>query len=128
MLHAAGTALHLVADGTITARGRLASALRPPPDRYVYDGDRPHRGSWQAEMIRFEAVLAPARTDREVARRLLTLLTQNCPTLKWFEEERAFLLAVGVPADFLPSARELGLTDLRDRQPRDGHPVRQHDQ
>jgi hypothetical protein len=63
-------------------------------------------------MIRFETALAPARTDREAARRLLAPLTQNCPTLNWFEEERPFLIGVGVPADFLPSARELGRTDL----------------
>ncbi|WP_308294023.1 TniQ family protein [Streptomyces sp. UNOC14_S4] len=111
MLHAAGTALHLVADGTITARGRLASALRPPPDQYVYDGDRPRRGSWLEEMVRWETVLAPARTDRDAARRLLSLLTQNSP-LRWFEEERAFLIDAGVPANFLPTARELGRTTL----------------
>ncbi|MFC7331351.1 TniQ family protein [Marinactinospora rubrisoli] len=48
MLRAAGTALHLAAEGKIAARGRLASALRPPPHRHVYDGDRPspHRTVW----------------------------------------------------------------------------------
>jgi hypothetical protein len=51
MLHAAGTALHLAAAGTITAHGRLASVLQPPPDRHVYAGDRPHRGSWTEEMV-----------------------------------------------------------------------------
>jgi hypothetical protein len=30
MLHAAATALHLAAEGRITARGRLASAIQPP--------------------------------------------------------------------------------------------------
>ena len=51
MLHAAGTALHLVADGTIIAFGRLASTLRRE-DRHIYDGDRPspHRSSWQEAM------------------------------------------------------------------------------
>lgn len=112
MLHAVGTALHLSEEGAITARGRLASALRPPPCRYDYDGDRPHRGFRPEEMVRQERALAPARADREAARRLLVLLTQNCPTLNWFEEERAFLIDAGIPAAFLPSARELGRTDL----------------
>jgi hypothetical protein len=35
MRHAAGAALHLVADGAITARGKFASALRPPAGRHV---------------------------------------------------------------------------------------------
>jgi hypothetical protein len=41
MLHAAATALHLAAEGRITARGRLASAAQPPLHQHVYDGDRP---------------------------------------------------------------------------------------
>jgi len=41
MLHAAATALQLAADGLITARGALGSALRPAAHRHVYDGDQP---------------------------------------------------------------------------------------
>jgi hypothetical protein len=40
------------------------------------------------------------------------LLTLACRTLDRFEEERSFLFGVGVPAEFLPSARELGRADL----------------
>ncbi|MDH2394080.1 TniQ family protein [Streptomyces sp. HNM0663] len=113
MLHAAGTALRLVADGTIIAFGRLASTLRPE-HRHIYDGDRPapHRNSWQEAMDQIEAALALARTDRDAARQLLVLLTLGCRTLDRFEEQRAFLFGVGVPVDFLPSAGELGRVDL----------------
>ncbi|MEE1806722.1 hypothetical protein [Streptomyces sp. BE133] len=55
---------------------------------------------------------AAARTDRDAARQLLVLLTLGCRTLDRFEEQRAFLFGVGVPAEFLPSARELGRFDL----------------
>jgi hypothetical protein len=113
MLHAAGTALHLVADGTVIAFGRLASTLRRE-HRHVYDGDRPspHRSSWQETMAEMEAALDLARTDRDAARQLLILLTLGCRTLDRFEEERAFLFGVGVPAEFIPSARDLGRVDL----------------
>ncbi|MGY0063749.1 TniQ family protein [Streptomyces sp. LZ34] len=113
MLHAAGTALNLAAKGTVIACGRLASTLRPE-QRHVYDGDRPapHRSSWQEAMDQIETALALARTDRDAARQLLILLTLGCRTINRFEEERAFLFGAGVPADFLPSARELGRIDL----------------
>lgn len=111
MLHAVDTALRLVAEGTVIAFGRLASTLRSE-HRYLYDGDRPHRSSWQEAMDQMEAALALARTDRDAARQLLGLLTLGCRALGRFEEQRAFLFGVGVPADFLPSARELGRTDL----------------
>ncbi|MFD1271805.1 hypothetical protein ACFQ51_06855 [Streptomyces kaempferi] len=42
----------------------------------------------------------------------MILLTLGCRTLDWFEEERAFLFGVGVPAEFLPGAHDLGRTDL----------------
>ncbi|WP_067603689.1 TniQ family protein [Nocardiopsis listeri] len=114
MLHAAGTALHLAADGAITARGRFASALRPPAGRHVYDGDRPspHRTAWQEAVTELEAALTLARTDRDTARQLLALLTLGCRTLDRFEQERAYLFGAGVPAEFLPGAWELGREDL----------------
>ncbi|MFC7331352.1 hypothetical protein [Marinactinospora rubrisoli] len=59
-----------------------------------------------------EAVLNLARRDRGTARRLLHFLTLGCRTLNRFEEERAYLFGAGVPAEFLPSARELGHDDL----------------
>lgn len=114
MLHAAATALHLAADGRITARGTLASALRPAVHQHVYDGDQPspHRNAWQEAMAEMEAAITQARTDRDTARQLLALLTIGCRTLDRFEDERAYLFGIGIPAEFLPSARELGRIDL----------------
>jgi hypothetical protein len=59
-----------------------------------------------------EAALTLARTDRGTARQLLVVLTLGCHTRDRFEQERAFLFGAGVPAEFLPSARELGREDL----------------
>lgn len=114
MLHAAATALALAADGRITARGTLGSALRPTVHQHVYDGDRPspHQNAWQEAMAEMEAAIVLARTDRATARQLLALLTIGCRTLDQFEEERAYLFGIGIPAEFLPSARELGRIDL----------------
>ncbi len=114
MLHAAATALQLAADGLITARGALGSALRPAAHRHVYDGDQPcrHASAWQEAIAEVNAAVTLARTDRDAARQLLALLTIGCPTLDRFEEERAYLFGIGIPAEFLPSARDLGRTDL----------------
>lgn len=59
-----------------------------------------------------EPLATLARTDRDTAWQLLALLTVGCRTLDRFEEERAFLFGIGIPARFLSSARELGCTDL----------------
>lgn len=114
MLHAAATALQLAADGRITARGTLGSALKPAPHHHVYDGDRPspHQNAWQEAMAEREAAIVLARTDRDTARQLLALLTIGCRTLDRFEEERAYLFGIGIPVEFLPNARELGRIDL----------------
>jgi hypothetical protein len=53
-----------------------------------------------------------ARTEPVAARQLLHMLTFACRTLARFEEERAYLSKWGIPAEFLPSARELDRTDL----------------
>jgi TniQ len=49
MLRAAAVAVQLAADGRITARGVLGTAIRPTPPRRVYDGDRPspYRNVWR---------------------------------------------------------------------------------
>ncbi len=114
MLHAAAAALQLAADGRITARGTLGSALAPAPRRHVYDGDQPspHVNAWQEAIAQAEAAIALARTDRDTARQLLALLTIGCRTRDRFEEECAYLFGIGIPAGFLPSARELGRADL----------------
>lgn len=108
MLHAAATALDLAANGRISARGVFGPVLGPTPHRPVYEGDRPPP-DLPAMM---DDVLAEARRDRGAARQLLTLLTFSCRTLARFEEERAYLFGVGVPAEFLPSARDFGRLDL----------------
>jgi hypothetical protein len=61
-----------------------------------------------------DAAITLARTDRDTARQLLTVLTSSCRTLDHYEEERTCLLGIGIPAGFLPlpSARELGRSDL----------------
>jgi hypothetical protein len=114
MQHAAATALQLAADGRITARGVLGSALAPSRPRHVYDGDQPspNVNAWQEAIAQMEAVITLARTDRDTARKLLALLTIGCRTRDRFEDERAYLFGVGIPAGFLPSARELGRSDL----------------
>jgi len=59
-----------------------------------------------------QAAITLSRTDRDTARQLLALLTIGCRTLDRFEEERTSLFGIGIPADFLPSARELGRVDF----------------
>lgn len=57
--------------------------------------------------------MTAARTDPEPARRLLGWLTLQCRTAAQLEQERAFLVRAGVPAEFLPTtAGNLGRTDL----------------
>jgi hypothetical protein len=113
MLHAAAVALDLAATGGIIACGRLASALAPPR-LHVYDGDPPDpaRGAWAEAVAQMEAAIKQAHTDHDTARQLLSLLTFGCRTLDRFEEERAYLFGIGIPAEFLPSARDFGRDDL----------------
>jgi hypothetical protein len=116
MLHAAAVALDLAATGRIIARGRLASALALPR-RHVYDGDAPAppdpvATAWAEAMAQFEKAIEQARTDPDTARQLLGLLTFGCRTLDRFEEQRSYLFGIGIPAGFLPSAREFGRADL----------------
>jgi TniQ len=116
MLHAAAVALHLAAERQITARGRLASTLAPPR-LHVYDGDPPDppdpvRTAWAEAMAQMEAAIAQARTDRDTAHQLLSLLTFGCRTLARFDEQRAYLFGIGIPAEFLPTARKFGRADL----------------
>jgi TniQ len=115
MLHAAAAALQLAADGQITARGALGSALRPAPHRHVYDGDQPspqRPSAWNELMKALNDSVTLARTDRDAARHLLIMLTIGCRTLDRFEKERSYLSGIGIPAEFLPGAREIGRNDL----------------
>ena len=115
MLHAAAAALQLAADGQITARGVFGPAVQPAPHRHVYDGDRPSSprpSAWDELMAAVSDAVALARTDGNAARQLLALLTIGCRTLDRFEEKRSYLSGIGIPAGFLPSAREIGRDDL----------------
>jgi hypothetical protein len=92
-------------------------ADRSPTDassRHVYGGDQPalHVNAWQEAMAQVETAITLARTDRDTARQLLALLTIGCRTRNRFEDERAYLFGIGIPAGFLPSAHELGRADL----------------
>lgn len=122
MLHAAAVALQMAADGLITPRGVLGSAVRPAPRVHVYDGDQPHRDqprpdephrdAWAELMEEVAAAVDRSRTDPGTARQFLAMLTIGCRTLDSFEEQRSYLFGIGIPAEFLPPAREFGRTDL----------------
>jgi hypothetical protein len=86
--------------------------VRPSPQVRVYDGDQPHRDAWAELMEEVNAAVGRARTDPGTARQLLTMLTIGCRTLDNFEEQRSYLFGIGIPAAFLPGARELGRGDL----------------
>jgi len=115
LLLAAATALHLAADGRISPCGVLGGALHPAVHQHVYDGDRPDpaQTAWQEAVTALEAAVIQARADPAVARHLLTLLTHGCRTRDRFEQERAYLFGAGIPAEYLPTAAELGRVDLR---------------
>ena len=114
ILHAAATALQLAADGRITARGTLGSALQLPGHQHVYDGDRPapYQSVWQEAVAEVEAAITLARTDRDTAGQLLALLTIGCRNTRPVREGTRLSLRHRHPARFLPSARELGDADL----------------
>jgi hypothetical protein len=42
----------------------------------------------------------------------LALITIGCRTRDRFEQERAFLFGIGIPAEYLPTPAELGRVDL----------------
>jgi hypothetical protein len=59
VLHAAAVALQSAADGRITARGVLGSAVQPAPSRWAYAGDplAPHSTTWPDLTAAAEAAL-----------------------------------------------------------------------
>jgi hypothetical protein len=63
-------------------------------------------------MTQMEKAIEHARTDRDTAQQLLHLLTFSCCTLTRLEDQRAYLFGVGIPAEFLPIAGELGRDHL----------------
>ncbi|WP_233608701.1 hypothetical protein [Nocardia stercoris] len=108
MRHAAAVALDLVAARDITAEGDLASALVTPPPTSVYEGDRPTPlvTAWRRAITEVTAAIDRARIDPATAQQLLTLATLSTRTLDHFQRERAFLVELGIPTDFLPTATE----------------------
>jgi hypothetical protein len=118
MLHAASVALQLAADSLIDPRGVLGSAVRPARRFHVYDGDQPRRDrhpprdAWEELVEQLNAAIDRARTDPGTARSILAMLTIACRNLDSFEEQRSYLFGIGIPAAFLPTAREFGRGDL----------------
>ncbi len=109
MLHAAAVALHLAADGRLTARGVHGGAVQPTPPRRVYDGDppSPNRTVWTEVAVTAQEMLELARTDSGAARHLLALITMGRRTREANEQGIALLRRHGVPAGFLPADYDL---------------------
>ena len=76
--------------------------------RVELPGRSVHAGVW----FRLLRSLLDEATGRDTARQLLSLLTFGCRTLARFDEQRAYLFGIGIPAEFLPTAREFGRDDL----------------
>lgn len=112
MAGAAATALHLAGTGEITARGTLGRYLAREPHRDVYEGDR-RAWKWKQAEAELHAMIAQARTDPGVARRVLVMFTAGSRTLAGFHRERQYLLSLGIPAEHLPDHHALGRADLR---------------
>lgn len=114
LLTGAAHALRLAADSKITALGTWGSALATPPYRPVFDGDPPDPDVAEIRRLRaeFQAWFEVARTDRGRAREVTIMYTRRCRNLLEFGRERDWLLGQGIPAEFVPGARELGRADL----------------
>jgi hypothetical protein len=111
MISAAATALHLAGTGQITASGTLGRYLAREPHCDVYEGDRQ---AWEMKQAAAElgAMVSQARTDQDVARRVLAMFTAGSRTLASFYRERQFLAGLGIPARLLPDHGALGRSDL----------------
>lgn len=104
MLHAAATALHLAETGQITARGRLGSAIQPPGNQCVYDGDNPRRRRTRVSNFAaaFEEWSAAAHVDPEPARQMLRFLTVADASPANLAKQRHFLInQIWIPPEFL---------------------------
>lgn len=112
MLTAAATAVHLARTGAIAPRGTLGRLLIPPQHQPVHDGDYPVPDKWQEILTALEHVVIQARLDPGAARRLLNILAIGCRTHARFNRYCDGLLDLGIPAEHLPTAAELGLDDL----------------
>ncbi|HEX8345304.1 MAG TPA: TniQ family protein, partial [Actinoplanes sp.] len=114
MLHAAATALDLVARGAIVARGTLGRLLTPEPHQVVYAGNEPSRAAvlWREVQRAFDEMLERAHYEPEIAEQLLSLFTLTCRTAEAYDRERDYVIGLGIPAEFLPTAAATGRPGL----------------
>ena len=76
------------------------------PARLPRQPASPYANAWQEATAEVNAAIVRARTDPDTTRQLLALFTLGCQTLDRFEEERSYLFGIGIPAAFLPTARD----------------------
>ena len=114
MLHAAATALDLVARDAIVARGTLGRLLTPEPHQAVYAGDEPSRAAvlWREVQRAFDEMLERAHYESEIAEQVLRLFTLTCRTAEAYDRERDYVIGLGIPAEFLPTAAATGRPGL----------------
>jgi TniQ protein len=117
MLHAAAVAVQLAAAGEIVARGTLGPLLVPERDQVVYAGDEPTRVAvlWREVQRTLDEMIERAHHEPEIAEQLLTLFTLACRTAEAYERERDYVIGLGIPAEFLPTAAASGRADLAAR-------------
>jgi len=117
MLRAAAVALQLAACGEIVARGTLGPLLVPEPDQVVHAGDEPSRAAvlWREVQRALDEMIERAHHEPEIAEQLLTLFTLSCHTAEAHDRERAYVISLGIPAEFLPTATAAGRADLAAR-------------
>jgi hypothetical protein len=108
MLHAAAVAVQLAASGAIVARGTLGPLLVPEPDQMVYAGDEPSRAAvlWREVQQALDEMIDRAHHEPEIAEQLLTLFTVACRTAAAFDRERDYVIGLGIPTEFLPTAAD----------------------
>lgn len=114
MLHAAAVAVQLAACGAIVARGTLGPLLVPEPDQRVYAGDEPSRTAvlWREVQRTLDEMIERAHHEPEIAEQLMTLFTLACRTAEAYDRERDYVISLGIPAEFLPTATAAGGSGL----------------
>lgn len=113
MLEAAATALHLIGNGTLIARGSLGPILAPEPDPRTPDGDQLNdiADHWKRFRDQLGAAIDVARTDPKCAKQLFSMLTCASRSAASFERARQTLLYAGIPSQFLPPLQEFAKAD-----------------
>jgi hypothetical protein len=80
--------------------------LAAEPDQPVYAGDEP---SLSALLLRdvqrtLDEMIERAHREPEIAEQLMSLFAIACRTAAEYERERDYVIGLGVPAEFLPTA------------------------